>query len=393
MRTACPICNIASAVSLGPEADVPQLQNRVWATAEQARAAPKGKLNMLACEVCGFAWNAAFDISLNLYDPAYDNDQTHSPHFRAHIATVIQKILRSLPRDHSIHLVEAGCGQGGFLVQLARSTGNHFSSLTGFDPAWRGDTSYGVQIHDRYFGTDSLKILNGPIEAIVSRHTIEHVPDPLQFLRDMRACMSETSDARLFLETPDIEWILENFQIHDLFYEHCSLFSPRSIERALLATGFEPLCIERIFGEQYLWVEARPARHTQPIKNHETTEALLLKVRSFSEHYEMILANWRDLIRSKSKDVWLWGASSKGVTFALSVDPGASTLKGAIDINPNKTGHFMSMTGLPIVSPSALRNSATVIIMNPNYRREIEQQISKMGIFVEIVTGINSDDH
>jgi len=77
--------------------------------------------------------------------------------------------------------------------------------------------------------------------------------------------------------------------------------------------------------------------------------------------------------------VWLWGAASKGVTFALLVDPDASRLAGAIDLNPNKVGRFMAMTGLKIESPDALPDGAAVIVMNPNYRSEISAQIDAMG--------------
>jgi len=342
---------------------------------------------MLACAGCGFAWNAAFDSSLNLYDPAYDNDQTQSQCFRIHNAAMVHKILKNLPQNHALHLLDVGCGQGDFLTQLAQSSRNRFASLTGFDPAWRGNTTNFVQIHNRYFDATRASNLPNPIDAVVSRHTIEHVPDPLLFLRDIRTCMSPNPDARLFLETPDIEWILQNFQFQDLFYEHCSLFSKHAIEHALLATGFEPLCIERVFGEQYLWVEARPATPTNLSKDLGTTNNFLSRAKKFREHRQTILANWQDLIHAEAKDIWLWGASSKGVTFALSVDPDGATLKGAIDINTKKSGNFMPMTGLPIVTPHALKNGTAIIIMNPNYRPEIELQLEEMGITVEIMTG------
>jgi hypothetical protein len=54
-------------------------------------------------------------------------------------------------------------------------------------------------------------------------------------------------------------------------------------------------------------------------------------------------------------------------------------LAGAIDLNPNKVGQFMAMTGLKIESPDALPDGAAVIVMNPNYRSEISAQIDAMG--------------
>ena len=84
--------------------------------------------------------------------------------------------------------------------------------------------------------------------------------------------------------------------------------------------------------------------------------------------------------------VWLWGAAAKGVTFALLVDPDGSQLAGAIDINHRKIGYFMPGTGLPIVSPSALQDGDTVIIMNPNYRAEITSCIGGMGLTARLLS-------
>jgi SAM-dependent methyltransferase len=349
---------------------------------------------MLACAACGFAWNSAFDESRNLYDPAYDNDQMQSEQFRSHAAAMMQRILDGLPHEQTIRLVEVGCGQGGFLQRLARVAEGRFASLTGFDPAWRGKADgglEGVQIHGRYFGPGAVGLIGGQVEAVVTRHTIEHVPDPLQFLRTIGSCMSSAPEARLFVETPDVEWILRNFQLQDLFYEHCSLFSPRSIEFALTAAGFEPIRIERVFGDQYLWAEARPSREASFSANSASVSArdsFQREITHFSSRRGAIIATWRETIneRSKAEDVWLWGASSKGVTFALLVDPDASTLKGAVDINQNKAGKFMPITGLPIVAPHSLPDGATVIVMNPNYQREIERSVSDMGKSAQFVT-------
>ncbi len=72
------------------------------------------------------------------------------------------------------------------------------------------------------------------------------------------------------------------------------------------------------------------------------------------------------------------GASSKGVTFALLVDPDRTLLSGAIDINDRKIGRFMPTTGLKIGSPNDLPDRATVVVMNPNYLQEIKAQIKSL---------------
>lgn len=386
--TMCPVCRGTKSLGFERRPRVPLLQNRVWPDATSARAAPEGALDMRVCETCGFVWNGAFDSTRNIYDEAYDNDQMQSPHFREHTDAMLRAILEGLPQ-RPVHLVEVGCGQGAFIARLACEARPRFASLTGFDPAWRGEHDIsGVRLHNCYFGPQALPLIGAPAEAVVSRHTIEHVPDPLAFLETMRASMSEDREARLFLETPDIEWIFRNFQLQDLFYEHCSLFSPDSIATALEAAGFEPIRISKVFGEQYLWAEARPgARMAAGQGSREAPGALGAEAARFAERRKEIIDAWRSLVEARAgvSDVWLWGASSKGVTFAALVDPDARWLKGAIDINPNKAGRFMPVTGLPIAAPEALRGGDVVIVMNPNYKAEIARDIERMGKRAEIL--------
>ena len=197
--------------------------------------------------------------------------------------------------------------------------------------------------------------------------------------------MPDSPDARLFLETPDIGWIFRNFQPQDLFYEHCSIFSPRAFEFALAATGFELLRLEHVFGGQYLWVEARPSDISRPPAT--STSELVADADRFVHRRAEFVDKWEGRINDAARHsgVWVWGAASKGVTFALLADPSGSRLKGAIDINRNKVGRFMPISALPISAPTELPEGATVIVMNPNYHAEIVECLAEIGTNVTIL--------
>src|SRR5262245_32286990 len=53
---------------------VPALQNRAYSSADDARAAKHGRLEVQVCRRCGHAFNAAFDSTLVAYDEYYNND-------------------------------------------------------------------------------------------------------------------------------------------------------------------------------------------------------------------------------------------------------------------------------------------------------------------------------
>ena len=157
------------------------------------------------------------------------------------------------------HLVEVGCGQGVFLRDLMTRAGDLLAAATGFDPALKVELSAKrIDLKRDYFNEKTSARLTGPAEIVVSRHTIEHTPNPLAFLKTIRACMTVSPSSRLLLETPDIQWIVDNLQEQDLFYEHCSIFSRDGLAIALRLAGFDQINVDRVFDGQYLWAEATP---------------------------------------------------------------------------------------------------------------------------------------
>ena len=82
----------------------------------------------------------------------------------------------------------------------------------------------------------------------------------------------------------------------------------------------------------------------------------------------------------------VWGAGSKGVTFLNLVEGGAD-IHTVVDVNERKRGRFVPGTGQAIIAPEELArlDVGTVLVMNPNYREEIQQQLSRIGISPEVL--------
>jgi SAM-dependent methyltransferase len=365
---ACAVCGAASASTLAHRLAVPVLQNAVYTSREEAAMAPRGDLLLLHCDRCGFVWNAAFDPGRISYAVGYENCQSHSLAFREHLKDRIARIAAVLAAHPCPSIVEVGCGQGDFLGLLANLLGP--VEAVGFDPSWRGADGAGpasTRVYRQLFDQSTAAALAPDPDIVIARHVIEHMPDPVGFLRMIRAALPTNSTARLFLETPCNQWIRANGAVHDLFYEHCSLFDAGSLAHALTLAGFVPDRVERVFGGQYIWAEATAA----------ATELRGL------EPDESFRASWRASIAVARGNgpVAVWGASAKGATFLFLTDPDASLLDCVIDINPAKQGRFIAATGHAIVAPdiAAQRGIGTIIIMNPNYREEIIATARSLG--------------
>ena len=109
-----------------------------------------------------------------VYDDHYQNEQAVSPLFRQHLKSVSEIIDRCIGRKS---LVEVGCGKGFFLEMLLEKG----FDITGFDPIYEGRNP---RIRRQNFqpGVDIQA------EGVILRHVLEHIQDPVGFLRRIKGC-------------------------------------------------------------------------------------------------------------------------------------------------------------------------------------------------------------
>lgn len=382
----CPICASRAEVVLFRQR-VPVHQNVVFDNREEARDIARGDLSLACCGSCGFVFNAAFDESKLAYGGSYENAQSFSPLFMEHM----RGLAGSLVADRSVaegHVVEVGCGAGTFLRLMADLADPSFSA-EGFDPAYRGPESERggrLRFVKAFFGAETR---SGPAAAVISRHVIEHIPEPVPFLEAVRGAATRGpgghTPAHVWIETPSIEWILEHGAVWDLFYEHCSYFSPESLAVACAQAGLAVGGVRPVFGGQYIWLEAMPAADATV----ERPAATLELARAFGERMAQADEHLRGLVGGPAAaPTFLWGAGAKGVTVANLIDPDTAILAGVVDVNPRKQGKWLPGTGHPIVGPQALANagSGRVIVMNPNYLEEIRSTLESIDATVEVAT-------
>ncbi len=337
---------------------------------------------MMRCSKCSFVWNADFQQDKISYDEGYNNDVTYSGYYVAHLEKMADRIINSVPKDKPIHYVEVGCGEADFLRLVVERANGRCKTAIGFDPSFTGEENLpeGSLVHKTFFGPEQVELVPDETNIICSRHTIEHVPDVHSFVSALAAPMT-TEARKLFIETPDANWILKNTAFQDFFYEHCSIYTPESMETILNEYGLESNTYAAYDG-QYMWTEAKlSSKQSSPEIHIEQNLAA-----EYIEKSTSMLDEWKRFIHERSQygPVAVWGAASKGVTFTLLLSEMLKNDAGitcAIDLNEAKQDCFMPISGTQIVSPKAAQNMgvATVIIMNPNYADEIESMTADMG--------------
>ncbi len=323
----------------------PVFQNRMYETKEEALNCPKGDIHLVEDLETGLVYNAAFEPSLMKYDEHYQNEQASSPLFQKHLEHVAVIVDRLLGKQG---LVEVGCGKAYFL-ELLLSQG---SEIAGFDPTYEG-ANPNVQKH--YF----QKGVDVQAKGMILRHVLEHVQNPVDFLR--RLSDANNNEGLIYIEVPCFDWILDNHVWFDVFYEHVNYFRLSDFYRIFK----DVIDAGKLFGGQYMYVVARLDSIKQPVFDVENQVL-------FPPEFGSNIAD-----TSQVKPVVVWGGASKGVIFSLLKSRVGHTIDMVVDINPAKQGKYLPATGLVVRSPeeamAKLPGGSTVLVMNPNYIEEIKE--------------------
>jgi len=329
---------------------MPLFQNRMYADAGTARACETGDVVLAQDEITGLVSNVAFEQDRLVYDEHYQNEQANSAAFRQHLDWVASLIQRHLSGKR---LIEVGCGKGGFLDKLV----DLGFEITGMDPAYEGNNP---SIRKEVFSPASE--ITG--DGIILRHVLEHIQDPVEFLKLIR----DANGGRgwIYIEVPCLDWIIQNHSWFDVFYEHVNYFRLSDFHR-IFGTVIEGT---RSFNGQYLSVLADLATLRDPVRE----EPLIQFPEAFSKGIQETAEKLRN---SDSDSVAIWGGASKGVVFAIQMMRQGLMVKTVIDINTAKQGKYLAVTGLRVKSPkeaiSQLPNGSNIIVMNSNYLPEIRE--------------------
>ncbi len=366
-------------------------------TREQALSFPRGDIVLGICEQCGFIYNTAFARDRVRYATGCEESQGYSPTFMA----FAEKLARELVDKYGLRqkkIIEIGCGKGQFLKLICALGQN---SGVGFDPAYvpgRGDPGHPAEkiefVKDYY----SEKYAHYQGDFICCRMTLEHIPDTAAMIETLRRSLDGRADTIVFFQVPDVIRIMQACAFEDIYYEHCSYFSPGSLARLFQRSGFDVIDLQRAYENQYVCLEARPAGRPRKIDHplSENVAALRDLAADFESRYPAILNSWEIRLarfRRQSKKVVVWGSGSKGVTF-LNALKSSAAIDFVVDIHPFRQQTFMAGSGQQIMAPAFLKDYRPdiVIIMNAIYRREIRQELTRLGLKPALMTLDSRED-
>ncbi len=383
----CPACGHIGLDGFHRSDAAPANSNLLLADATAAIEFPSGVIELGMCRSCGFITNAAFDASLARYGEGYEESQASSARFLRFAKDLAAGWIERYDLAGK-RVLEIGCGKGEFLTLMAEAG---IGRGIGIDPGMRPErvTSEAADRLEwivRNFTADDADLVG---DAIVCRHTLEHVHPVEEFLNDIRAAIGDRYDTVLLFELPDTQRILDEVAFWDVYYEHCGYFTRGSLARLFERCGFEVEDLRLEYDGQYLIIEAKPAPADRPLRRWAVDDLSTIAegVAHFAAGYAAISAEWSGRLAglaAAGKIAVVWGASSKAVAFLGVV---GDHVEAAVDINPHKHGSYLAGTGHRVLAPEELVGVAPdlVIAMNPIYLDEIRAQLDELGVVAELI--------
>lgn len=347
---ACGICGGETGILFSGDG-APPMQNRFYASREDACAASTIGVSFEACSVCSHIFIRK--TKSELFDSTYNNDQSASGVSVRHLQNVAQALAQSAPaRDSKI--IEIGCGRGELLRVLSEMGYDH---LEGYDPAApMGALSF---VRSEYWNPEA----GAAADLVILRHTLEEIPDNDAFLRMTANALRVGGE--VYVEITNAAHILKNNDVFSLFPECSNLFSLDSLTRVLVSHGLSPVRSIEYFNGAYVGVWAK-------------------RTGASSAPAPVYLANrLREIIKGLPKPVALWGIGGRGGNVLAFLRADETLIPLVVDMNVAKQGRFVPPYGQKIMSKAELDASqpGSIIVSSQRYFAEIAQQ-APAGCFV-----------
>lgn len=250
-------------------------------------------------------------------------------------------------------IFEAGCGDGNFMDLLK----NKGCLVFGNEPSKSfRELAIKKELNvDPYFINEAYININAPFDAVISREVMEHVPEPVEFLFNLKKLLKQ--DGFILIEVPNFEKSLKEQRFYDMFPDHLSYFTRESLTVAMLISGFKNINIHYGMDEEFIYA---------------TGQNRNINSNGLKAAFNLIHIDFNKLCK-EFNNIVVWGAGGKGIS-ALGSLQNISKIKYVVDSDPFKHNKYLPSSGLIVKNPEVLFNDSTVdllIITNLAYTDEI----------------------
>jgi hypothetical protein len=214
-----------------------------------ARDAPRFPLAIARCDQCGLVQQGHDDTRGLLVEKVYSRyHSTYSASARvsAYAESFVARCMNLAAAAAGDHAIEIGSNDGAML-RLLKSRG---LQPAGFEPSGNLNElarSSGAHIIENYFGADAARVYRNrypPARLIVSRHTLEHAFEPLDFVKGIAIALAD--DGLAAVEVPDLRLQLVSNHFEAMTFQHVCFYTIGSLQRLFACAGLTIVDVEYV---------------------------------------------------------------------------------------------------------------------------------------------------
>ena len=273
----------------------------------------------------------------------------------------VDSVLRICRTKLGAHVLDFGCGAGNLLRSFSNSRADF--NLFGYDLDDRELKNLNAVKNFNKLFVGELNT-NLKFDLISMSHTLEHITNPKETLRQLRGLLSP--EGYLVIAVPDCS--LDPFKL--LIADHCSHFSVKTLGSFLMDAGFEVVEIKSRLEIRECWAICRQGNFEQNKLSIDDTTWLPESV------------EWINLVRNHAKS--FSNKSSFGV-FGTSIN--AIWLFGELEldvdffVDEDASRQHTKLFGRPVVSPEEVVEGSVVYLpFVPALASKIASRLIREGI-------------
>jgi GDP-mannose 4,6-dehydratase len=348
---------------------------------------PKTPIDLCLCNNCGLLQLSQTTYSSELYEYEYGYRSGISNTMKEHLKKYYEEIISFVNLSAGDTIVDIGSNDSTMLQYYSKEY-----NRIGVDPTGKQFIDfYGdVQLIPTYFTRDNFKSKYGELKAkVVSSISMFYdLPNPVEFAKDIYEILDDngiwTCEQSYLLN------MLDTNSIDTICHEHLEYYSLKQIKEIADRSNFKIIDVKfndcnggsfRIYLAKQTSVEYdENTKLINEILNNEE-KYNLMDIECYNNFMNNVnkevkkLCDFIDYVNKNGKNVYIYGASTKGNCLLQYANIDESKIKYAVERNLKKVGK-MTCTGIEIISEETMRENPPdyLLVLPWHFRKEIIQR-------------------
>jgi len=301
--------------------------------------------------------------------------------------TAMQKILEDVAtsgihlghlRDQDV-ILDIGCNDG----TLLRNFESKNYQLVGIDPAQNVETKVNAKsftrVKDFFTAKNYEKVTPKKAKLVFSVAMFYHLGDPVSFVKDIADILDDEGVA--IVQMAYLPAMIKTNMYDNIVHEHVGYYGTQHMKWIFEQAGLELFDVLlndvyggsfRIFakkkGQKYLPATDRLKQNLQ-----EELEWGIFSAKTYDDFMTRIKKTKIDLldlckkIQQEGKNIWVYGASTKGNTILQFCGLGSKEITAAADSNPFKFNKYLIGSDIPIKNEDEMRKASPDYLLSLPY--------------------------